>query len=86
MFDAGHIKAINDYCRCDVLDTYFVFLRSRVLLGQLPLEEEQVIVKETKDWLESLRQENQAYDHYLTHWGDWDRPRDDPGEEHSAGS
>ncbi|MGH7129399.1 MAG: 3'-5' exonuclease, partial [Planctomycetaceae bacterium] len=30
MYDAGEAEAINDYCRCDVLDTYFVFLRSRV--------------------------------------------------------
>ena len=29
------VEEINDYCRCDVLDTYFVFLRSRVLLGKL---------------------------------------------------
>ena len=27
MFDAGRLAEINDYCRCDVLDTYFVFLR-----------------------------------------------------------
>ncbi len=84
MYDAGHTKAINDYCRCDVLDTYFVFLRTRVLLGQLPLEAEQVIVRETKEWLESARETNQAYDHYLTHWGDWDRPPEDPAEEPEA--
>jgi 3'-5' exonuclease len=76
-FDSGHKEAINDYCRCDVLDTYFVFLRTRVLLGQLPLEEEQVIMNETKDWLESHRSTNPAYDHYLTHWGDWERPQED---------
>ena len=77
MFDAGHKAAINDYCRCDVLDTYFVFLRTRVLLGQLPLEEEQVIMRETKDWLESERKTSSAYDHYLTHWGDWERPKEE---------
>ncbi len=76
-FDSGHKEAINDYCRCDVLDTYFVFLRTRVLLGQLPLEEEQVVVRETKDWLESQRSECPAYDHYLTHWGDWERPTEE---------
>ena len=31
MYDAGRLAEINDYCRCDVLDTYFVFLRTRVL-------------------------------------------------------
>ena len=29
MYDAGRLAEINDYCRCDVLDTYFVFLRTR---------------------------------------------------------
>ena len=41
MYDAGRLAEINDYCRCDVLDTYFVFLRTRVLVGQLSLDAEQ---------------------------------------------
>lgn len=32
MFHNGQVEEINDYCRCDVLDTYFVFLRTQVLL------------------------------------------------------
>jgi predicted PolB exonuclease-like 3'-5' exonuclease len=74
MLDAGQAQEINDYCRCDVLDTYFVFLRSRVLLGKLTLEEEQRIVAETKSWLESHAGERRAYAHYLEHWGDWQPP------------
>jgi hypothetical protein len=71
MYDAGEVESINDYCRCDVLDTYFVFLRTRVLLGQLPLDEEQQIVGETKAWLEEQCENSPAYTHYLEHWGDW---------------
>jgi hypothetical protein len=71
MYDSGEVEAINDYCRCDVLDTYFVFLRTRVLLGQLPLDEEQRIVGETKAWLEGQCDDSHAYTHYLKHWGDW---------------
>ena len=52
MYDAGRLAEIHDYCRCDVLDTYFVFLRSRVLVGQLTLQAEQEIIAETKAWLE----------------------------------
>lgn len=77
-YEAGELKEINDYCRCDVLDTYFVFLRSRVLLGQLPLVDEQAIMRETKAWLESEREANPAYDHYLKHWGEWKPPVDEP--------
>ena len=74
MYEAGRTQEINDYCRCDVLDTYFVFLRSRVLLGKLSLDEEQAIVAETKTWLESQAPDRPAYAHYLQHWGDWQPP------------
>ncbi|MBW3541131.1 MAG: 3'-5' exonuclease [Planctomycetes bacterium] len=74
MFAAGRLGDINDYCRCDVLDTYFVFLRSRVLLGRLSLDDEQRIVAETKDWLGQRCEEFPAYAHYLEHWGDWHPP------------
>ena len=74
MYDAGRLAEINDYCRCDVLDTYFVFLRTRVLLGQLALEAEQQLIAQTKLWLESKAQGSAAYRLYLEHWGDWPNP------------
>jgi 3'-5' exonuclease len=74
MYDAGQAEELNDYCRCDVLDTYFVFLRSRVLLGKLSLDEEHAIVAETKRWLEEQAPTSPAYRHYLDHWGDWHPP------------
>ena len=51
MFARGEIREINDYCLHDVLDTYFVLLRTRVLTGELSLEREQEIVRETKAWI-----------------------------------
>ncbi|MFQ5732200.1 MAG: 3'-5' exonuclease [Planctomycetaceae bacterium] len=74
MYAAGESGAINDYCRCDVLDTYFVFLRTRVLTGKLPIDEEQQIVAETKTWLEQHAADCPVYAHYLEHWGDWQPP------------
>ncbi len=74
MFDAGRLAEINDYCRCDVLDTYFVFLRSRVLAGQLTLETEQQLIADTKAWLEARAASSAAYRQYLDHWGDWRNP------------
>ncbi len=32
LYAQGKVAEINEYCRCDVLDTYFVFLRSAMLL------------------------------------------------------
>ncbi|WP_437187374.1 3'-5' exonuclease [Planctomicrobium sp. SH668] len=74
MYDAGQVREINDYCRADVLDTYFVFLRTRVLLGQLTLEREQELVDQTRAWLEEKKTTFPAFAHYLSHWGDWTPP------------
>ncbi len=74
MYDAGRLSEINDYCRCDVLDTYFVFLRTRVLLGQLALDAEQQLIAQTKQWLEAKAEDSAAYRTYLDHWGDWENP------------
>lgn len=76
LYDAGETEKINDYCRCDALDTYFVFLRSRVLLGKATLEQEQSIVAEAKQWLQSRAAERPVYGYYLEHWGDWSPPAD----------
>lgn len=74
MYAEGKVKEINDYCRCDVLDTYFVFLRSRVLTGHLSISDEQEIVTEAYQYLERESKGNTAYQHYLEHWGDWEAP------------
>ncbi|HEX5446535.1 MAG TPA: 3'-5' exonuclease [Pirellulales bacterium] len=73
LYNEQKLTEINDYCRCDVLDTYFVFLRSRVLVGQLTLEQEQVRIAEIKAWLEE-RADVRAYRLYLDRWGDWSNP------------
>ncbi|MHC4406074.1 MAG: 3'-5' exonuclease [Planctomycetota bacterium] len=74
LHDDGRLAEINDYCRCDVLDTYFVFLRSRVLIGKLGLEAEQTIVADAKQWLQEKSEETEAYRLYLERWGDWVNP------------
>jgi predicted PolB exonuclease-like 3'-5' exonuclease len=80
MYEAGRLAEINDYCRCDVLDTYFVFLRTRVLIGQLSLEAEHCLIQETKQWLEQGADRIPAYALYLKHWGDWPNPWEARGE------
>ncbi len=74
MYDAGRLAEINDYCRCDVLDTYFVFLRTMVLSGALTLQDEQILVTKTKDWLLKEAEKSPAYRLYLDNWGDWANP------------
>lgn len=80
LYDAGKIAEINDYCRCDVLDTYFVFLRAMVVLGNLTLQREQELVSETKTWLSERTKQSPAYHSYLDRWGDWVNPWEDCAE------
>ena len=72
MFLDGRLRDINNYCIHDVLDTYFVFLRTRVLIGDLTIVREQDIVKSTKNFLEDNRERIPALEEYLANWGDWD--------------
>ena len=74
MYDRGELDQINDYCRCDVLDTYFVFLRGCVLTGQITLDREQEIIATTKNWLSDQTDSSPAYRQYLEQWGDWRNP------------
>ncbi len=74
LYQAGKIAEINDYCRCDVLDTYFVFLRSAVLQGQITLQREQELVEKTRVWLEQQFTERPAYSCYVDAWGEWTNP------------
>jgi 3'-5' exonuclease len=72
MFLEGRIRDINNYCMHDVLDTYFVFLRTRVLTGEITIVREQDIVKSTKNFLEENQERLPALKEYLANWGDWD--------------
>jgi len=72
MFLEGRIRDINNYCIHDVLDTYFVFLRTRVLTGEMTIVREQEIVKSTKNFLIDNRERIPALKEYLANWGDWD--------------
>lgn len=74
LYESGQVAAINDYCRCDVLDTYFVFLRSAVLQGQLSLEREQALVEQTRNWLAEQSAQRPVYGRYLQQWGEWNNP------------
>ncbi len=71
MYRAGKLQEINEYCAFDTLDTYFVFLRTRVLTGDLTLEQEQALVARTKHWISQKVEEMPALRQYLANWGDW---------------
>ena len=85
LYNEGRLDKINEYCKCDVLDTYFVFLRSQVLTGRITLDDELARVAEAKVWLEERRDESEAFAAYLDSWGEWENPwQSDPDSEEVA--
>jgi predicted PolB exonuclease-like 3'-5' exonuclease len=64
----GRLQEVNDYCLCDTLDTYFVFLRTRVLTGDLALDQEQDLVRRGREFLEAKTAELPALRAYLDNW------------------
>ena len=80
MYRQNRLSEINEYCRCDVLDTYFVFLRTMLMMGRLTIDEEKQRVASVKEMLESKAADHPAYQQYLEQWGDWENPWP-PGEE-----
>jgi 3'-5' exonuclease len=67
----GRKQDINDYCLFDTLDTYFVFLRSRILSGELTLEQEADLVKKARLWLQGKVAQVPALRQYLDNWAEW---------------
>ena len=68
MYRDGQFQEINDYCMFDTLDTYFVFLRTRVLTGELALEQEEDLVRSSREFLQAKVGEVPAVAHYLRGW------------------
>jgi predicted PolB exonuclease-like 3'-5' exonuclease len=74
LYNAGQLDQINDYCRCDVLDTYFVLLRVKVLTGELSIDDELALVADATEWLEMKSEEFPVYREYLQQCTEWKSP------------
>jgi predicted PolB exonuclease-like 3'-5' exonuclease len=68
MHREGRAREINEYCMFDTLDTYFVFLRTRVLTGDLTLEVERMLEARARAWLSEKVSELPALRQYLDAW------------------
>jgi predicted PolB exonuclease-like 3'-5' exonuclease len=74
LWDAGKVSDIHGYCRGDVLDTYFIFLRSRVLAGDIDLKREHALIDHARKWIEAHAKDTPGLSRYLEAWGDWKSP------------
>ena len=70
-------KTIDNYCLCDTIDTYFIFLRSQVLVGKISLEHEISLVKKAHDYLQNLTNEFPILKDYLSNFTFWEKPSDE---------
>lgn len=68
MYRDGKLREVNDYCLCDTLDTYFVFLRTRVLTGDIDAEREAELVSQARALLEAKTAEFPVLRKYLDNW------------------
>ena len=68
LYKAGKISQIHEYCVGDVLDTYFVFLRTRVMVGELSAERENAIVQQARVFLEQNKSTAKGFEQYLRNW------------------
>jgi len=68
LFRQGQKQAISDYCIHDVLDTYFVFLRSRVVMREITSERETAIVDASKKFMAENAGRIPAFKEYLENW------------------
>jgi predicted PolB exonuclease-like 3'-5' exonuclease len=71
LYQEGKLQEINDYCLCDTLDTYFVFLRTRILTGDLNLEQEAELIAKAKEVLFAKATEFPVLHRYLANWTDF---------------
>ena len=74
LWEAGKTADIHGYCRSDVLDTYFIWLRSRVVVGDITLAREQALIDHARRWIEAHAEACPPLGHYLAAWGAWDNP------------
>jgi len=64
----GKFQEINDYCLCDTLDTYFIFLRTRILTGDISPEQEAELRSKARTLLEAKKEEFPVLERYLGAW------------------
>jgi len=68
LYREGRLAEINQYCLCDTLDTYFVFLRTRVMTGELDRAGEVVAIRAARQMLERRRGDYPMLGQYLDTW------------------
>lgn len=64
----GEFPRIAAYCMRDVLDTYLVFLRTRVIVGDIDMAKEAEIRHSLAEWLKKEGEGRKVFAEYLQDW------------------
>lgn len=68
MFEQGEFRDIHAYCFCDVLDTYFVFLRCKVLAGEITPQREAELVQKVRSYIIGRADKSPVHRLYIDAW------------------
>lgn len=72
LWDQEKYFSIDDYCLGDAMDTYFVFLRTKVLMGHITLDKEADLVTRARAAIEKKQVEEGFFKLYLENFGVWE--------------
>jgi predicted PolB exonuclease-like 3'-5' exonuclease len=64
----GRLDLISERCCFDVLDTYFAFIRSRLMVGCIDVKQEQRVIADAKSWIESQSRAHAYLRRYTECW------------------
>lgn len=65
LYDEKKFFEIDDYCLGDAMDTYYVFLRTRIMTGQLNLEKEAKLIEHARGCMETYCKKQGYFKRYL---------------------
>ena len=72
LYDNGKMFEIEDYCLGDALDTYFVFLRWKVVRGSLSLDQEKFLTEQALEKMKGLAAEKGYLKKYIENFKFWE--------------
>ena len=68
IFEQGGSNDIHAYCFCDVLDTYFVFLRCKVLTGEITPQREAELIQKVRSYITGRADKSPVHRLYIDAW------------------
>lgn len=70
MYHAGQLKEIRDYCETDVLNTYLVYLRSMLLMGNITRPSYNAAISQVVTYIEAESLTRGHLGEFMAAWGE----------------